>query len=114
MNRDILIIDHIVKHARKINEKIKCINLKDFNADEDLKEIVCFNFLQIGELVKSLSKEFCNLFKEVPWSDIAKFRDKIVHGYGSLNFEKVYLYSKKEIPFLLKTCEEILKELKIF
>ena len=44
----------IVKHCNKINKKMKNITTSQFYKDEDLREIVCFNIFQIGELAKGL------------------------------------------------------------
>ena len=45
----------IVKHCNKINKKMNNITTTQFYKDEDLREIVCFNIFQIGELAKGLT-----------------------------------------------------------
>lgn len=112
MNRDKTIIEHLIVHASKICGKMEKVALKEFLEDEDLKDIICFNFLQIGELAKLASIELQNKLKEIDWSGYAKFRDKIAHGYDSLKYEMIYNYCFSDIPILLKSCLFYIESLK--
>lgn len=111
MNRDIVIIEHIIVHAERILNKIENKNLEGFLSNNDDKDIVCFNFLQIGELAKSLSIEFCKNYSLVDWKGLKGIRDKIVHGYGEIDFSLIYAYCIEEAPLLLSVCKQALKEL---
>ena len=53
------------------------------------KEIVSFNVLQIGKLVKTLSPEFLSKYDKMPWKDIKGMRDIIGHGYGTIEWNRV-------------------------
>lgn len=100
----------IVKHCDKILEKINKTTKDQFNQDEDVIQIVCFNILQIGELVKHFDVSFTNKFNEVPWSLIARMRDKVAHGYGTIDIDIVWGTATKDISTLKAYCEKILKE----
>lgn len=98
----------ITKYCNRISSKIRETDKKAFEDDEDLREIVCFNLLQIGELAKNLSDDFIQSHSKVPWKQIKGLRDKVAHGYGTLNLELIYNTSRIEIPELLDYCQEIL------
>ena len=55
----------ITKHCTKIIYKINSVSQKQFNNDEDLREIICFNIFQIGELAKGLSTDFTQKYNEI-------------------------------------------------
>ena len=56
---------------------------------------------QIGELTKELSEEFIISTKEeIPWNQIRGMRNKFAHGYGKMDFEKIYNTAKIDIPLL--------------
>lgn len=112
MNRDITIIEHIMTHTERILEKTKNKKINEFVCNADDKDIICFNFLQIGELAKSLSIEFCKNYPLVDWKGLKGVRDKLVHGYSEIDFELIFLYCKKEAPLLLSVCKKSLKYLK--
>ncbi len=46
--------------------------------------------LQIGELSKNLSKEFCEQYNKVPWREIMGMRDIFAHHYGTVDYEIVW------------------------
>ena len=49
------ILLQIVKRCNRIMDKISVINREDFIKNEDVKEVICFNLFQIGELANGLS-----------------------------------------------------------
>lgn len=99
---------YIIKHCNRIINKIDGVDIDTFNTDEDIQEIVCFNVFQIGELTKSLSKEFVQEYNGVPWSKIAGMRDRIGHGYGTIEMKRVYQTATTDIVPLKDYCKEIL------
>ena len=100
----------IIKHCQRIESKVSGVCKECFEKNEDLKEIVCFNIFQIGELVKHLSKEFTNNYNKMPWSDICGMRDIIVHGYGTVELDQVWQTISEEITPLKEYCDEIVKQ----
>ena len=114
-NTDIQIINHINEHIQKINNIISKFNsFENFINSSVEQDALLFNFLQIGENIKCLSKEFRDLYPEVPFRKIAGVRDIIVHGYSNVNIEKIYKYAKIDIPelsvFVNKILSNILQE----
>ena len=100
---------NIVKHCNRIEEKSKGLTRETFDNDEDVREIICFNILQIGELAKKLSIDFQIKYNKVPWKDIKGMRDFIGHGYGTMDFDIVWKTATEEINILRDYCEHILK-----
>ena len=84
------ILLQIVKRCNRIMDKISVINREDFIKNEDVKEVICFNLFQIGELANGLSKEFVKEYNGIPWKQIIGMRHRIVHGYDTINLEGVY------------------------
>ena len=112
MNRDKTIIEHLIVHAEKICIKMCNVTLEQFLENDDLKDIICFNFLQIGELAKIASEDLQKKINKIDWSGYAKFRDKIAHGYESLNYKMIYNYCFADIPSLLENCLNFIKTFK--
>lgn len=100
----------VKRHCERIIKKTKESDLESFLTDLDLKEIVCFNLLQIGELVKGLSKEFVVKYSHIPWKQIAGMRDRLAHGYETIRYKDVWYVGKFEIINLLNFCDEIINE----
>ena len=60
------ILLQIVKRCNRIMDKISVINREDFIKNEDVKEVICFNLFQIGELANGLSEEFVKEYNGIP------------------------------------------------
>ena len=100
----------IVKHCKRIEEKIKNINKNEFETNDDIREIVCFNIFQVGELAKELSDELINTYDKIPWKQIKGMRDRIGHGYETIDIDIVWNTAKDNIKELDIYCEEILNK----
>lgn len=103
------IILQIIKRCNRVIEKVSYISETEFALNDDTKEVVCFNLFQIGELANGLSVEFVNEYNQMPWKQIIGMRNRIVHGYDTINLEIVWNTANKSIPELKKYCKEILK-----
>jgi uncharacterized protein with HEPN domain len=47
----------------------------------------------------------------VPWKEIAGTRDKLSHGYDDVNYQVLWDAVQKDVPALLVTIEQMLKDL---
>lgn len=107
--KEIGLLQSIIKHCEKIIEKTKGVSKEDFCINEDLIQIICFNILQIGELAKNFDKQFVQTYNQVPWRLIKGMRDKVAHGYGTIDIDRVWGTAQKDIKPLKEYCLSILK-----
>ena len=110
LKRDDLVIQHIYDHCLQILNNIsKDDCYETFIDNQNQKDIICFNELQIGELAKLLSDEFKKLHKEIPWKKVTGMRDNIVHGYTKIDFSIIWQTAIEDILPLFKMCKSVLK-----
>ena len=84
----------------------------DFAAfDKDLKtqDAVIRVFEIIGEAVKSLPEEWTEKEQEIPWRQIAGFRDVLAHAYFAVNTSVVWAAAVEKAPLLKAACLRLLK-----
>ena len=103
------ILLYIIDHCKRVEEKISGKTRQTLDEDKDIEEIVCFNILQIGELAKGLTPEFVVKYNKVPWKNIKGMRDKVAHGYGTIDLDEVWNAAFMDVKPLREYCEEILK-----
>ena len=103
------ILLQIIKRCTRVIDKLTDINEEEFSLNDDIKEVVCFNLFQIGELANGLSNDFMKKYNVIPWKQIVGMRNRIVHGYDTINLEIVWNTATDSIPNLKNYCEEILK-----
>ena len=100
------ILLQIVKRCNRIIDKISVITQDDFIKNDDVKEVICFNLFQIGELANVLSEEFIKEYNGIPWKQIIGMHHRIVHGYGTINLDIVWNTSVDSIPSLKEYCSD--------
>lgn len=104
------LILNITKHCEKIISKMNGLTKEQFDNDEDVVQIICFNILQIGELAKNFDDSFIAKYNKVPWRQIKGMRDKVAHGYGTIDLDRVWNTSLNDIKILDDYCKSILKD----
>lgn len=111
-DRDRSILDNIVANCDSIEGRIERyrIDRTVFIENADLREMVLFPLIQIGELANHLSERALDAYDDVPWSDIVGMRHIIVHGYVSIDADWAWATIEQDIPELKRVCAAILEE----
>lgn len=111
MNKDPLVFLGHVRDAIKLIENFTDGHTKDkFFLNELVQSAVVRQIEIIGEATKNLSIRFRKKYPQVPWSDIAGMRDKLIHQYFGVNLHRVWEVVKGDLPKLKKEIQRILKE----
>ena len=105
-------IQDIYDAIQYIKEFVGSMKRKDFLADEKTRSAVAFKIENIGEASKNIPKEIKVKYKDLPWTEMARMRDKITHFYFGINYKVVWLVVKKELPAIEPAIMKILSDLK--
>jgi uncharacterized protein with HEPN domain len=97
---EIEFIRHIFVEIDYIQTTIEKVVEEDFYKDETLKRAITRSLEIIGEAIKNLTIEFRLKYNSVPWSYMAKLRDKIIHHYQDVDYETIWNIISLEIPEL--------------
>jgi uncharacterized protein with HEPN domain len=95
-----------------IKEFVGTMKQKEFLADEKTRSAVAFKIENIGEASKNMPKEIKAKYKDLPWTEMARMRDKITHSYFGINYKIVWAVVKKELPAIEPAIAKILSDLK--
>jgi len=86
LKTDAFYISHILYEIDYIQKKCKDKTIDDLYSDEDLQHILARALEIIGEASKNISPELKNTHAHIPWKEMSGMRDKIIHGYFSINW----------------------------
>ena len=77
---------------------------------QDIKaqDAVVRNLEIIGEATKNISGALKKKYPQIPWQDLAKVRDKLIHHYFGVNLDVVWSIVKEDLPSVLAQIEKIL------
>jgi uncharacterized protein with HEPN domain len=72
-----------------------------FDRDVVLRRAVerCLEIM--GEAAKAVSAEFAAAHPEVPWSDMAKVRDRLSHHYHRVDPDQLWTMASVDVPAVL-------------
>jgi len=114
MKRDLnLFLEDVLKNIELIERSVNSLTEFSFQKDEDKIDANIRRLEIIGEAVKNVPENFRKKYPEVPWKDIAGFRDVLIHGYFGVELKRVWNIIKNDLPKLKKQIEKIVSELKI-
>lgn len=99
MKDDKVYIRQILDAIRKIELFTSSINRVDFGIDEKTQSAVIMQLMLIGEISKKISIKTKDSV-DLPWKDIAGFRDKAVHDYFEMDLDVVWNTIIADIPVL--------------
>lgn len=101
------ILDCIEKIERYASE-----GMDNFLDDEKTQDAIVRNFHVIGEAVKDLSIRLREQNSDVPWRDVARFRDRVAHDYFDLDMNKVWGIIETDLPSFKNQIMHIASSLK--
>lgn len=104
-------VEDIHDCIEKIEEFTAHMSFEEFVNDDKTKSAVIRKLEIIGEASKNIPRDIRQKHKDLPWSDMAKMRDKIIHGYFGINYQIVWKVVKERLPEIKPIIIIILKEL---
>lgn len=104
-------LDDIIDAAEKIERFTEGMNYEEFAHDEKTVDAVLRNFEVIGEAAKDIPDEIYREYSEIPWSEMAGMRDKLIHGYATIELRIVWMTVQEEIPTLIPQIKAVREDL---
>ncbi|MBM3303188.1 MAG: DUF86 domain-containing protein [Deltaproteobacteria bacterium] len=82
-----------------------------FSANQMQQDAVVRNFETIGEATKQISRRLRQKHPEVPWRQVAGFRDVLIHDYLGIDMDEVWSIVQYDLPDLEAKVKAILRTL---
>lgn len=80
-----------------------------FLDDPKSQSAVLHQLTLLGEACKRLSSEFRSANPDVQWRQIAGLRDRLIHGYDSVDLDLVWETLRTSLPTLMEQLAVILR-----
>lgn len=107
------LLEDISNSIHRILDYTNGMSYERFSKSLVTQDAVVRNFQILGEAAKKLPAEFKEKYSQVPWSKVAKFRDKLIHHYSGINYDVVWEIIEESLPELQEQIKLILKQAKL-
>ena len=94
---DLVYLDHIIDAINAIEEYTKGMKKENFLEDKKTQDAVIREITIIGEAAALISDSFKERYKDIPWTEMKGTRNKIVHGYFSIDLNILWHLIIKDI-----------------
>jgi uncharacterized protein with HEPN domain len=108
MTRDYtLYLRDILRAIEKIERFIEGYDYDKFKHDDKTVSACIREIEVIGEASKQIPKEITDRHLDIPWSLMAKMRDKLIHWYFEIDEEIVWKVIIEKFPDLKKQLQNL-------
>lgn len=108
---DSVYLQHILDAIARIESYLDQIDEDQFYATPLRQDGVIRQIEIIGEATKHLSLSLTKQNPHVPWSDLSRMRDKLIHQYFGVDVTTVWLTATEDLPVLRHDIEIIIASL---
>lgn len=107
-------LEHILEALERIFNYVDDVDEVGFLTNVLIQDAVLRNLEIIGEASNKLVRyhdEFIKRYSDVPWEDMYWMRNRISHGYFSIDFEIVWKTIEQDLPQLEIQVQAIYKNI---
>ncbi len=99
---------HMLDHAREAVEMAHGKARSDLDSDRKLNLALVRLLEIVGEAATRMTLAERNQYPGIPWEGIVGLRNRLIHGYDSVDFDILWQIVTKDLPPLIKSLEKVL------
>ncbi len=103
-------LHHIIAETAYLMERTAGVTKDDFLRDETLTRACIRSLEVIGEAARRVPEDLKRRNSHVHWREMAGMRDRLIHGYFSVDYEIVWDAVTSRVPALRRDVARIIAE----
>jgi len=112
MKRDYSVyLRDILQSFRNASQFVEELSYEKFITDRKTVSAVIRELEIVGEATKQIPTSIKKKNPNIPWSDMAGMRDKLIHFYFGVDMEIIWKTVKVRIPKLEPLIQDVLRDL---
>jgi uncharacterized protein with HEPN domain len=111
MQRDLLLLTEMIDAAEQAQQLTADITVSQLETDRQRRDALLWNFTVLGEATGQLSAQLKDQFPEIAWQQPMRLRNRIVHGYWSIDLEVLYTTATEQLPVFVAGLRNVLSTL---
>lgn len=108
LDRDVAHLVEIQEAIKRVRAYVTGFDRSAFLADAKTCDATAMQLVVIGESARSLTDAARNIAPEIPWSNVIGLRNRIVHGYKTLDHANIWRIVTTELDTLDVVVSKVL------
>lgn len=100
MRRELLLLEEMIDAAEQAHLLAVGQTAQTLAADRQRRDALLWNFTVMGEAATQLPADLKTEFPEIPWQQPTRLRNRIVHGYWSIDVDILLTTAADHLPAL--------------
>ena len=110
MRRESLLFDEIIAASLRAHDIASRHSVEDLATSLDARDALLWNLTVVGEAVGQLPDALRAEHPDVPWSQPVRLRNRIVHGYWSVDLDVIHSVAVSDLPGFVEQVRSIASE----
>ncbi len=106
-----IFLKHILDCIAKVERYLQGYDFEKFQNDDLVTDAVVRNVEIIGEASNNLTRDFRSKTPQIEWRKIINTRNRIIHGYATVDLEIIWNITQSDLENLKTEIEKILENL---
>lgn len=103
-------VRHMLDHAQEAVDMARDRFRTDLDVDRQLNLSLVRLMEVVGEAASRVPDDFRERCPKIPWQDIADLRNRLIHGYDTINLDILWTIIRKDLPPLIEHLQAIVQE----
>lgn len=104
---------HVLDAIHRIDKHVSGVVKEDFLKEDSTAAAATVRELEIiGEAISNMPEAYRKQYKTVPWRLITDMRNRLIHGYFTVDYNIVWKTVSKDLPALKQQIQELLRNLR--
>lgn len=108
MRRDLLLLAEMVDAAEQAQALVAGVAVAALSQDRQRRDALLWNFAVLGEAAAQLDDAVKQRFPEVEWSRPSQLRNRVVHGYWSIDVSILHTTATDQLPGFTEQLRQVL------
>lgn len=111
MRRDLLLIGEMIEAAEQARALVDGVDIETLASDRQRRDALLWNFTVLGEGAAQLDPDLTARYPDISWARPARLRNRIVHGYWSIDLEVLHTTAADVLPGFVQQLREVSNDL---
>lgn len=109
--REAVLLGEMIDAAEQAQQLVAGRDVEALETDRQRRDALLWNFTVLGEAAAQLSTDFKAAHPNVQWARPSQLRNRIVHGYWSIDLQVLHATALDDLPAFTAQLKTVLNDI---